>query len=78
MEAAPTKVLGVAVCGSLASNYERRGLNQCHFAVYDGERTFWRHLGLEKGLRTRLQEDLLCSRFCLHSLALVGFLWKIG
>lgn len=56
--------LGVAVNGSLSSNYEKKGRIQCFMCLQQYDRVDSYHLLLEKP-RGRLEEEQLFSDECM-------------
>lgn len=62
-------VLGIGATASLATDRPKRGEHRCHAATWDGTTLRVHSLFLEKGKRSRLEEDALCSRMLLNLIA---------
>lgn len=66
-ESPPEKnFIGVACTASLASDREKRGEHRAYMAVQTSWSTHCSSMSLEKGRRTRLEEDAVVSRFLLR------------
>ena len=62
-------VFGVSCTAAVATNRARRGDHRCHVAVWSETGASVASLQLEKGCRSRLEEDELVSRLLLARLA---------
>lgn len=62
-------VLGIAATASLATDRPKRGEHRCHASTWDGTTIRVHSLFLEKGKRSRPEEDELCSRMVLNLIA---------
>ena len=65
-----TPVLGVACAGTLATDRPKRGDHNATVTVWDGQVAVSRTLVLEKGARTREEEEALVSWILLDAVAL--------
>ncbi len=64
-----TPLAGIACTASLASDRPKRGPHRAHLALQTAELTATRSLELEKGRRSRDQEERLVSRLALNTVA---------
>lgn len=62
----PFNIFGVACTAALASVSPKRGNHRCHISLVNGTRSVAYTLTLEKGKRSRVEEDILCSRLILE------------
>ena len=64
-----TNIFGIACTAALVSKTIKKGYHRCHIATYNslGNITTYTYY-LEKGYRTRNEEDKLCSNLILHSI----------
>lgn len=65
-----TNVFGVSCTAALVSTGIKKGKHRTFVSLYnaDGVKAMY-YYDLEKGLRTRVQEDALCSQIILHAVA---------
>ena len=64
-----TPVMGVGVSCALATDRSRRGEDKVFVCAYGSEKVRQYHLVLEKGKRSRLQEDIVASELVLGAIA---------
>ncbi len=62
-------VLGISATAALVTDRPKRGEHRCHAATWDGTTLRVHSLVLEKGTRSRPEEDELCSRMLLNLIA---------
>ena len=63
-----TAVIGIGCTGAITTNRERRGINHAFIAIWGARGQTCTHLELEKGLRTRPEEEEAVSRFLIREL----------
>lgn len=61
-------VLGLACTAALVSGSPKKGLHRCHVACATGQGVHTYAVTLEKGRRTRVEEDEVCSHLLLDAL----------
>lgn len=64
-----TPVMGVGVTCGLATDRHRRGDDKIFISVYGPRAYTWYSLILEKGARSRLEEDVIASELALEAIA---------
>ena len=69
-----TAVIGIGCTGAITTNRERRGINHAFIAIWGARGQTCTHLELEKGLRTRPEEEEAVSRFLIRELGRFIFL----
>ena len=57
--------LGIACSASLATNYEKKGDHKCYVASVDADNIRVHSVSFQKGLRTREEEDVICSKLVI-------------
>ena len=63
------RVLGIGCTATLATDRPKRGEHRGHIAVTDGNKATIHSLQLQKGLRTRAEEEEIVSRILIKTLA---------
>jgi nicotinamide mononucleotide (NMN) deamidase PncC len=68
-EVAPRTLLGIGATASLASNRPKRGAHRIHVAWQSADTTTVISCELQKGARTRAEEEDLCTALVLNAIA---------
>jgi hypothetical protein len=64
----PERLIGLGLTASLASDRSKRGKHRVHLAVQTLTHTYWWHLSLAKGHRSRRAEEQMARDLALHAL----------
>jgi hypothetical protein len=66
---ANNNVFGISCTAALVSNTPKKGAHRCHVGISSSTQKYVLSLSLEKGLRSRVEEDYVCSRLAIDALA---------